>query len=62
MRLNPIVLLLLAGLLLLAESQPGVPGEPIEVHTTNSRVEITGWDGDRVQAMDSSHAAIHTLG
>jgi DUF4097 and DUF4098 domain-containing protein YvlB len=62
MRLNSIVLFLTAALLLLAESQPGAPGQKIEVSTTNSPIEITGTDGDLVEVMDSSHATVNTTG
>jgi hypothetical protein len=62
MRLNSMILLLSAAALLLAESQPGLPGQRVEVRTTNALVEITGTDSDRVQVDDSSHAAIDTSG
>jgi DUF4097 and DUF4098 domain-containing protein YvlB len=45
MRFNPLLLLLPAAALLLGESQPGVPGKPIEVRTSNGAVAITGSDG-----------------
>jgi hypothetical protein len=62
MRLNPMILLLSAAVLLLAESQPGTSGQRIEVRTANSRVEITGSDSDRVQVNDPAHATVHTSG
>lgn len=62
MRLNPILLLVPVAALLLAESQPGMPGQRIEVRTSNSLVEIAGSDSDRVQVDDSSHATVNPSG
>jgi DUF4097 and DUF4098 domain-containing protein YvlB len=59
MRLSSMILFASVGALLLAESQPGAPGQRIEVRTTNSLVEIAGSDSDRVQVNDSSHATVN---
>ncbi len=53
MRLNVLIPLLLLAVLLLAESQPGMPGREIEVRTSNSLIEITGADVNQVQVDDS---------
>src|SRR5271165_520639 len=62
MRLNFTMLFVSVAALLLAESQPGMTGQRIEVRTRNSSVEITGSDSDRVQVDDSSHATVSTSG
>ncbi len=59
MRLNPVLILLPVTALLLAESQPGVPGQQIEVRTSNAPVDIAGSDSDRVEVNDSSHATVN---
>ena len=62
MRFNTMILLLSVAALVLAESQPGLPGSTVEVRTTNSLVEITGSDGDSVQVDDPSHATLSPSG
>jgi DUF4097 and DUF4098 domain-containing protein YvlB len=61
MRMKSMILLMPVTMLLLAESQPGAPGQLIEVRANISPVEITGSEVDRVQVNDSSHATINNL-
>jgi DUF4097 and DUF4098 domain-containing protein YvlB len=58
--LNSIVLLVSAGVLLLAKSD-GAPAQHVEVRTSNSQVEIIGSDVDHVTPGESSRAIVKNI-
>ena len=60
MRFN-LSIVFLAAAILLAKAESGGPGQTVEVHATNASVEITGWDGDRVQVSEPGNASVNDM-
>jgi DUF4097 and DUF4098 domain-containing protein YvlB len=61
MRFHSPLLLLVATVLVLAKTEIE-PGRRVEVRTSNSSIDVVGFEGDQVTLDDSSHGAVRNIG